>query len=346
MKLSAEQLNAKIAKVLPPIIWISGNEPLLVLESADIVRQQARKQGFSERVVIAVDRYTKRHQLQEHLGSMSLFGDRKLIELRLPTGKLNKDLADTLIEALPSLGDETRVLITSLKLDKTVTQSAWFNEIDRAGIHVPIEVMKRQQLPGWLSEQLAQQGQTAEPALLNWLADKVDGNLLAARQELRKLALLYPPGKLEASSLQAAVMDVARYNAFDVADSMVEGDWQRTLRGIEGLRAEGAALPMVNWAFTDAAHALYRLVHAKSEGKLNAALLGSLRLFGSREQIYRRASDRLQLGQCAIALDLLAAVDRLSKGISDQPATQRSRQSDPWAALTEASRYLTGAALQ
>jgi DNA polymerase III subunit delta len=345
MKVSHEQLEVKLASTsasLPPLVWVAGNEPLLVIESGDLVRSTARKLGYSERTVINVDRYTKASDIQGAAGSMSLFAEQRLVELRLPAGRFNKDLGELLVELLPTLGDDTRFLITSEQLEKTVTQASWFNQIDKLSWQVSVYALKRSQLPQWLGDRLMRQGQTADRPLLEWLSDKVEGNLLAAQQEVRKLALLCEKGKLDALQVQQVVLNVARFDSFSVIDSAVAGDAQRALRGLEGLKAEGEALPLIVWAFSEAARALYKMCQAKNKGQNPAALTMQLRLFGPREALFVNACQRLSLAQCATVLNLVAGADRLAKGISDSPAPNRTRITDPWEVLSAAACLMAG----
>jgi DNA polymerase-3 subunit delta len=190
MKATADELAKRIESQLPRLIWVSGNEPLLIIEAADMVRTTARSLGFQERTVIDVTRYTKSSDLVEAAGAMSLFGDRRLVELRIPNGRFNKDLGETLSELIASLSDDTRFLVTSEQLEKTVSQASWFNAIDKHSLNVVIYPLKRQQMPQWLEARFLKQGQTADRVLLEWLSDKTEGNLLAAIQEVRKLGLL------------------------------------------------------------------------------------------------------------------------------------------------------------
>jgi DNA polymerase III subunit delta len=344
MKIAAEALESRLAsaKSLNSIIWIAGNEPLLVIEAADAIRNAARRLGFSEKTIIHVDRYTKASDLIEAAGAMSLFAERRLIELRLPANKLNKDLGETLTQIAPTLGDDTVILLTSEQLDRTVTQSAWYSQLESLAWTVAIYPIKRNQLPAWLSDRLAKQGQHADKPLLEWLADKVEGNILAAQQEVRKLALLCPPGKLDTEQVQQAVLNVARFDAFSVVDSAIAGDLPRALRGLQGLQAEGEAPPIVVWAFADAARALVKLHDARQRGMRPSNLMASLRLFGPREQLFSQAVDRIPASACKAALDLTAAADRLTKGISDAPAVNRSVQTEPWEALAATARLLSG----
>lgn len=342
MKTTAQELTAKIETQLPRLIWVSGNEPLLVIESADMVRKKARSLGYQERVVIDVTRYTKSSDLVEAAGAMSLFGDRRLVELRIPNGRFNKDLGETLSELIANLCDDTRFLVTSEQLEKTVSQAGWFNTLDKYSLNVVIYPLKRQQMPQWLEARLMQQGQSADRVLLDWLSDKTEGNLLAANQEVRKLGLLCPTGKLDADAVQKVVLNVARFDVYSVVDSAVAGNAARAIRGLDGLKAEGEPLPLVTFAFSEAARALTKLVQARTERSSTYGLAARLRLFGPREQLFMQAAQRLEPSDCKTALSFVAGADRMTKGITDQPQQQRHSTQDPWEALAAAACSMAG----
>jgi DNA polymerase III subunit delta len=342
MKTNIDDLAKKIESQLPRLIWVSGNEPLLIIEAADLVRFKARSLGYLERVVIDVTRYTKSSDLIEAAGAMSLFGDRRLVELRIPNGRFNKDLGETLSELVVNLSDDTRFLVTSEQLEKTVTQAGWLNAIDKYSLNIAIYPLKRQQMPQWLEARFAQQGQTADRALLDWLSDKTEGNLLAANQEVRKLGLLCERGKLNPDEVQKVVLNVARFDAYSVVDSAVAGNPLRAIRGLDGLKAEGEPLPLVTFAFSEAARALTKLVQARTERSSTYGLAARLRLFGPREQLFLQAAQRLQPSDCSAALSFVAGADRMTKGISDQPQNQRHFIQDPWEALAAAACALAG----
>ncbi len=340
MKLTADTLLQRLSKPIAPVIWIHGDEPLLCIEAADAVRASARAQGFVEREVIQVERGFKGVQLTQTAGAVSLFAEKKLIELRLNNGKPNADLGQAIVQAIEHMGDDTRLLITSARLEKQVTITAWFNQMDAHAWVLALYPLERQQLPGWIADRLLKQGQTADRELIAWLAEKVEGNLMAADQEIRKLSLLCAKGKLDSATVQAAVMNVARYSAFDVVNAMLAGDLARCLRALDGLKAEGEAPPLLVWAFADAVRTLLRLVTARQNGQNPSSLFRELRIFGPREQIFQQATQRLDTRVLQQALMRTALADKLSKGIERTVPHQNPLAQDCWMMLADIARLM------
>lgn len=192
---------------------------------------------------------------------------------------------------------------------------------------IEITQVERSRLPRWIEERLARQGQRTDAETLDWIADRVEGNLLAAFQEVQKLGLLYPEGQLSADDVQQAVLDVARYNVFGLRDAMLAGHPERMLTMLDGLRAEGEALPLVLWAVGDEVRTLARLAAAQSAGQLQAEMRRQ-RIFGTREPLIRQALNRVATGAWPAAVRHAHDIDRLIKGLAPQ-----GRMHDPWAEL-------------
>lgn len=233
---------------------IAGDEPLLVIEAVDALRAAAREAGYSDRSATVMDARSDWNALASNAGSASLFGERRLLEIRLPSGKPGKTGGDVLTRLAKQAADgqdsDTLTVVQLPRLDKTLRAAPWFNALCRAGVLVDIPTIDRAQLPEWVGQRLAAQGQQTTREALQWMADRVEGNLLAAHQEILKLGLSFPQGKLELDDIQQAVMNVARYNAFKLRDAIQSGNAARVVRMIDGLRAEGEALPLVLWAVT------------------------------------------------------------------------------------------------
>jgi len=330
-----EGLAAAIARGLPPLVWIHGDEPLLALEASDAVRAAARAAGATERIVFEGGRGFRPEALAAEAGALSLFGDGKLLELRLPA-KPGKELGQALAEIASRLADAVRVLVLSPRLDRAVTDSAWFAAVDRHALVVPVYPVSRQQLPQWIGARLARQNQRADPATLEFIAERVEGNLLAAHQEIRKLALLFPEGELPPDETRAAVLNVARYGAFDLVDPMLAGDAARVMRTLDGLRAEGEAGPLVLWSVADALRTLLRLHEAIVAGRPLAGELRAARVFGPREQLFQSALRRLDAQAVRDALQGAARTDRMMKGLA---------AGDAWRALETLALAIAGAPL-
>ncbi|MFA7666448.1 MAG: DNA polymerase III subunit delta [Burkholderiaceae bacterium] len=323
-----------LARGLKPITWIHGDEPLLVLEAADAVRSAARQAGASERFVFEGGRGFKPEALVAEANALSLFGDGKLLELRL-TGKPGKDIGQLLGELAATLPAPVRILVTSPRLDRATTTTAWFAAIDRQALTLAIQPVSRQQLPGWIGARLARQNQRADPATLEFIAERVEGNLLAAHQEILKLALLFPEGALPAEATRAAVLNVARYGAFDLVEPMLAGDPGRTLRTLEGLHAEGEAGPLILWSVADTLRTLLRLHEAHAAGRPLAAELRAARVYGPREALFQSALRRLDAAGVRHRLQQAALTDRMMKGLA---------AGDAWRALETLALSISGAA--
>ena len=341
-----------------PLIWLHGEEALLQIEAADALRAQARAQGFDEREVITVDRSLKADRLAATAGGLSLFAQKRLLEIRFGLTRPGRELGDaiaTIAESVNTAGDESlRLIVTSGRLDRATQETAWWQRIDRVGLTVAIYPVERSQLPAWIGGRLARQGQRANEGLLATIADRVEGNLLAAHQEIRKLALLCAPGDLDPQAVQSALTDVARFDAFDVVDAMLAGDPRRAMRALDGLQAEGVATPLVIWALADSCRTLARLAEARAQGRVLQPMMRSLRVFGTRERLYEQALRRLDRGTAqaghrtrpdrppaqspatiaAAALADCAQADRIAKGLDG---------GDPWQALLRVAMRVAGA---
>ncbi len=265
MQLRPEQLPAHLDKPLAPLYLLHGDEPLLVIEAGDAIRAAARKQGFEEREVIIAGAGFKWDELFLAAGNMSLFGGSKLVDLRIPSGKPGKEGSEALQRYITTLGPGLVTLITLPELDWQAKKAAWVTALSNTGIVIECNAPPLARLPQWIAERLARQKQSAPEAALEFIAAHVEGNLLAAHQEIQKLGLLFPPGEVSLQQIEGAVMNVARYDVSDLRDALKARDTVRAARTLEGLKGEDAAPPLVLWALaTEARNALARpaLLHA------------------------------------------------------------------------------------
>ena len=330
MQLRFDALDAHLTKSLAPLYVITSDEHLLALEAADKLRKAARAQGLSEREVLVVERSFKWGELLAANQSQSLFGDRKLIELRIPTGKPGKDGGQALQEYAAALSPDNVTLITLPKLDWQTQKSAWVTALQQAAVYIDIPLVERSQLPAWIGTRLAAQRQSADRQSIDFIADRVEGNLLAAHQEIQKLALLHPEGKLGFEQVQDAVLNVARYDVFKLNEAMLAGDATRLVRMIDSLKGEGEALPLVLWAMVEEIRTLLKIKSGAAQGKAIGMLLKEYRIWGPRERLMEPALRRLRLSTLEGALQEAAQIDKMIKGLRT-----KAFAGDAWDALLQ-----------
>ena len=335
---SADQLDRAIAKRLPPVTWVSGDEPLLVLEAADAVRSKARELGYGERTVIDVGAHFDASLLVGQAQAMSLFASRRLVDVRL-AGKPTRELGEALQRSAQAIDEDCRILVTSGRLERATVNTAWFGAFGAALLLLELPRVERDRLPQWLAERLSRQGQRAPRSALAMMADRTEGNLLAARQALQRLALLLPQGELDPSEIEAVVLDTARYDVFGMVDTALAGDTARALRMVEGLRAEDTALPLLAWALADCLRRLLKVKQAMNGGQPATAAMRGAGVFGKREALFREALGRLGATTVSALLREVAHLDRMAKGVGGIPGTGAPAEfggSDPasqWAAV-------------
>ena len=315
MQLRVDALEGHLAKTLAPLYVISSDEHLLALEAADKIRRTARANGYTERDVLTVERTFKWGELLAANQALSLFGDKKLIELRIPTGKPGKDGGAALQSYAKDLSPDNLTLITLPKLDWQTAKAAWVASLQQAAVYIEIPAVERAALPNWIGTRLAAQGQSADRQSLDFIADRVEGNLLAAHQEIQKLGLLHEPGKLSFEQIHDAVLNVARYDVFKLSEAMLGGDAARLVRMLEGLKGEGEALPLVLWAVAEEIRTLLKLKSAMAQGRPLAALLKEYRIWGPRERMMDPALRRISLATLETAMREAAQVDKMVKGL-------------------------------
>lgn len=338
MQLAAHQLSGHLqpgARGLRPLYTLHGDEPLLVQEAADAIRTAARAQGFTERSVHTVSAHFDWSAVLAACGSLSLFADKQIVEVRIPTGKPGKDgsqVLQQLAELAPGM-DGTLLLVLLPRLDKATRSSAWFSALEGAGATVQIDPVERRALPAWLAQRLQHQGQRVQggeagQAALHFFADRVEGNLLAAHQEIQKLALLYPPGELSQTQIEQAVLNVARYDVFKLSEAVLAGQLVRAQRMLDGLQAEGVAEVLVHWALAEDIRSLARVRSALDAGRPMPMALREQRVWGLKEKLFERVLPRLSARTLANMLSAAHQVDGIVKGLS-LPGWPR----DPWQSL-------------
>ena len=330
MQLRLDALDGHLNKSLSQLYVITSDEHLLALEAADKIRRTARAQGYSERDVLTVERSFKWGELLAANQALSLFGDKKLIELRIPTGKPGKDGGAALQAYVKDLSPDNLTLITLPKLDWQTQKAAWVGALQQAAVYIDIPQIERAQLPNWIGQRLAAQGQSADRQSIDFIADRVEGNLLAAHQEIKKLALLHEPGKLTYEQVHDAVLNVARYDVFKLSEAMLLGDPARLVRMLEGLKGEGEALPLVLWAVSEEIRTLLKLKSGMAQGRPLGALLKEYRIWGPKERMMDPALRRISLATLASAMKDAAQVDKMIKGLR-----AKAYSGDAWDAMLQ-----------
>ncbi|MGJ7545650.1 DNA polymerase III subunit delta [Variovorax sp. LT1R16] len=331
MQLAAAQLQAHLAKGLRSLYTIHGDEPLLAQEAADAIRATARTQGYTERSSYTVaGAHFDWSAVLAAGGSLSLFADRQIVEIRIPSGKPGKDGSVALQQIAEAAqgNDSTLTLVILPKLDRATRTGAWFSALENHGASLQVDPVERAALPQWIAQRLALQGQRVKAGeegqrTLQFFADRVEGNLLAAHQEIQKLALLHPAGELGWEQVEGAVNNVARYDVFKLSEAVLAGNPVRVARMLDGLRAEGEAEVLVHYTLAEDIRALKRVKDAMGAGRPLPMALRENRIWGAREQAFERALPRLDDRALARLLKAAHTVDGIVKGLRqpDWPAS-------------------------
>ena len=336
MQLALPQLQAHLQKGLRSLYTLHGDEALLVQEAADVIRATARAQGYTERSVHVVSgAHFDWSEVLAAGGSLSLFADRQMLEVRIPTGKPGKEGSPMIQQLAQSAegNDSTLTLFILPKLDNATKKGAWFGSLDQFGVTLQVESIERAQLPQWIAQRLKLQNQSVAAgqegqACLQFFADRVEGNLLAAHQEIQKLGLLYPEGELSLEQVESAVLNVARYDVFKLSEAVLAGQIPRVQRMLDGLQAEGEAAVLVHYTLAEDIRALKRVKDAIAEGRPMPMALREQRIWGAREKLFERVLPKLSASRLAQLLQNAHQVDGIVKGlkVADWPT-------DPWQAL-------------
>jgi DNA polymerase-3 subunit delta len=326
LKLTLRQLTGHLRDALAPVYLVAGDEPLLVAEAAAEIVARARAQGFAQRDLHVVDRSFKWSELEADLGNLSLFATRRILEVRLPTGRPG-EAGGRLIASFAERADPDQLLLlVSSRLESAVARAAWVKSVETLGVFVQIWPLERAELPGWLRARAQQLGLELTQPAAELLADRVEGNLLAAAQELEKLSLVRGAGRIDEAVVTDAVAESARFDVFRLTDAILAGDAPRALHVLAGLRAEGTELVLISWALAREFGLLARL---KFMGRDSAALDAALQRQGvwpRRRPLIKRALSRLSSPQLSALLVQAGELDRVAKGAA---ASAR-----PWDLLT------------
>lgn len=336
MQLPLSQLPARLQQQLQQLYVLHGEEPLLMQEAADAIRTAARSRGFTERSSHTVSgAHFDWGGVLAASNSLSLFAQQQIVEVHIPTGKPGKE-GPAVLEKLAqgaSANADVLFIITLPRPDKTMRNSAWFAALQQHGIVIAIENVERAALPQWIAARLHQQNQHVAAGVegqqaLRFFADRVEGNLLAAHQEIQKLALLYPPGELSSAQIEATVLNVARYDVRQLSEAALSGQLQRVQQVLDGLQAEGESEVMVLYMLAEDLLALKRIRSGLDTGKPLPMALREQRVWGVREKLFERALPRLSGRILSQLVHDAHLVDGIVKGI-----TAKNWPTDSWAAL-------------
>ena len=343
MQLAPNQLTAHLHKGLKSLYTLHGDEPLLIQEAADAIRTVARTQGYTERSSHTVaGAHFDWSEVLAAGGSLSLFADKQIVELRIPSGKPGKE-GSSAIQQLAEQSrdnDSTLTLIMLPRLDKLTKSGAWFAALESFGVTLQVEPVERNALPQWIAQRLANQGHRVAAGesgqrTLQFFADRVEGNLLAAHQEIQKLALLFAPGELAFEQVESAVLNVARYDVFKLSEAVLAGQTTRVQRMLDGLQAEGEAEVLVHYTLSEDIRALKRVKDAIGQGRPLPMALREQRVWGVKERLFERVLPRLSDATLASLLQAAHQVDGIVKGLK-----QPDWPLDGWQALLRLAMML------
>ncbi len=335
MKLSADKLTAHLSGALKPAYLLTGDDPLLVSEAADAIRARARECGFTERDLHVAQRGFDWTNLSASGANLSLFAERRIVEVRLPTGKPGRDGGKAIADYMKRPPEDNLFLLVCPKLDRSGQSSAWAKAVEKGGALVQVWPVNAARLSQWIQGRMRAAGLEPTREAVQLLAGRTEGNLLAAAQEIDKLALLTGRGPVDEQAVRKAVADSARYDIFDLADAALAGSASRALHILEGLRGEGVEPVLVLWALGREIRSLASVCWQTDRGTSLSSALGSAGVWQSRRGLVGDAARRIGSGRRADALLVAAArADRIVKGAPGQP----------WAELTALVAGLCGVA--
>lgn len=330
MRVTTDQLPRALEKALAPAWLVVGDEPLLVGEAADAIRARARTLGYTGRDLFFVERNFDWSELLASSQSMSLFAERRIIEVKMPSSRPGKEGGAVLAQLVTDPAPDTLLLVVTGRPERDTWSTAWFKAFEKKGVVVRTAPVEIGQLPQWIVARAGRHGLAIDPEGARLLAERVEGNLLAAYQEIEKLSLLHSGGTLNAEHVAAAVANSARYDVFQLGEAALDGDAPRSLRILEGLRAEGAEPALVLWA-------LCRELRAIAEARRNPdAAAGYGQKAERRAALVARALRRVASEPLAPHFAAAGRIDRQIKGLG---------QGDPWTGLTGLTAALAGVRL-
>jgi DNA polymerase-3 subunit delta len=332
VRIPASQLAAELRRTLSPIYLVSGDEPLLVAEAADAIRAQARVAGYSERQRYAAERGFDWNLLRDASVSLSLFAERRVIELRLPSASPGEEGTAELVHYAEHAPADTLLLVLCPRLDRRTAASRWVTALESAGVLVEVRNVGVRELGAWIERRMrAAQLEPSRDAIA-LLAERVEGNLLAAAQEIEKLRLLHGAGPLDEAAVREAVADSARFDVFQLVDAVLAGDAARAVRILDGLRAEGVEPPLIIWALARDLRSIAALAWERATRKRSKIASA---IWQSRRRQLEAAQLRAGLDEWHALLLRAGEVDGIVKGRAP---------GQPWVAITGLVAAFAGAA--
>lgn len=333
MWLRPEQLASALAKQLAPIYFFSGDEPLQLGEAADAVRLAAKSAGYETRELLTVDTHFSWLELMYAADSMSLFSEKKVIDLRLPSAKPGKEGSKALVDYCARIPEDTLLLITAGKLEKSAKKSKWVTTLEKQGVAMQVWPLAGKDLINWIQRRLQKRGLSTDQTGLGIIASRVEGNLLAAAQEVEKLYVLHGSGVLSEQQIHDSVVDNSRYDVFNLVDAALSGRIDRTLKILTGLQQEGIAAPIVLWALT---REIRNLIHIQSKleaGQQRNSVFMQHQVWDKRQKLVSHALSKLKRKNLLNMLLLSAKADRQMKG---------QETGNGWDSLLQISLLLAG----
>ena len=326
MKIQANQLASHLKKNLASCYLVSGDEHLLVDEALDAIRLAARQQGFTSRESFVATTGFDWAQLRDSSANLSLFAEKRIMELRLPTGKPGKAGGQAIVDLVEQTGSELLFIVSAPKLDRNVAASKWVKTLESRGVNTPVWPVGVRELPGWIAQRMRSVGLQPDQDAVALIADRIEGNLLAGGQEIEKLRLLLGEGAVTAEDVSNAVANSSRYDVYKLADSALAGDAKRAMKILSGLRVEGVEPVIVIWALTRDLRTLANLSDAIRQGMDLSSSMQKARVWSSRQQLVRSCVGRQSSGMFYQLLKAAGRADQAAKGQSG---------SDPWQIVTD-----------
>jgi DNA polymerase-3 subunit delta len=333
MKVYPDKVAAHLSKSISPVYIVSGDEPLLVQETTEVIRQQLKKKGYLERDLFHVDGSFDWEEVLFSANSMSLFAEQKVLELRMPNGKPGDKGSKALLAYIENPPEGTTMLLVLPRLDQSAQRSKWFKALDAKGVFVQVWPVEKKDLPRWIGQRMQANGLRADRGAIQVLIDRLEGNLLAASQEIERLKLLSPDGAVDARLVMSSVADNTRFDIFGLIDMAVGQDRRQTLRMLQGLRGEGAEVLFVNSMFAREVRSLLQITEALDAGQPTAAVYKQYRVWDKRKAIVGRCLQARSRKELMACLAGAAEVDARVKGMA---------VGDPWIPLETAFLSLAG----